>query len=233
VLNRFLIGAIIVLGVNTMPMVVSSEEIEFYTPPTSLFDEPEPSVTSPQPSPAPTTTPVLVEPIKVVPKPSSKPAQKKPMQVETKPITPIIKSEPLKAVKAEKVEAQSLEPVASGTNSGKVNSDALILGFQSDRITLSQTHMSQLEDHLKVYKKLPDTKLIYVHAYAQSNESDGAGKARSYSLSRALSVRDWLIEKGVKAKSVKIRALGSLSSDMVVENSQIPQDRVEVFIGAL
>ena len=143
-LNRFLIGAIIVLGVNTMPMVVSAEEIEFYTPPTSLFDEPEPSVTSPQPPPAPTTTPVLVEPIKVVPKPSSKPAQKQPIQVEIKPIAPIIKSEPLKAVKTEKVEAQSLEPVASGTNSGKVNSDALILGFQSDRITLSQTHMSPL-----------------------------------------------------------------------------------------
>lgn len=230
-LNRPLLCAIFLLGVNAIPTIALSEDIKFYTPPSSLFDEPEAAPVVP-------TAPAPAKQKMVAPKPTSKPIPNQSFKETPEPSKPspkasVVTGEPMKAIKAEKVEAQPLEPVKPSPNDKGAKSNTLILGFQGERITLSQTHISQLEANADEYRKLPSDQLVYIHAYAQSNGSDGAGKARSYSLSRALSVRDWLIEKGIKAKRIKIRALGSLSSDILIESSQIPQDRVEVFVGPL
>ena len=61
---------------------------------------------------------------------------------------------------------------------------------------------------------------IQLLAYAKAS-SDGASRARRLSLSRALAVRAYLIEKGVRSTRMDVRALGDKLGDG-------PADRVDI-----
>ena len=61
---------------------------------------------------------------------------------------------------------------------------------------------------------------VQLMAYA-AGEDLTSSKARRISLSRALSVRSFLIEKGVRSTRIDVRALGDKSEDE-------PQNRVDV-----
>jgi outer membrane protein OmpA-like peptidoglycan-associated protein len=61
---------------------------------------------------------------------------------------------------------------------------------------------------------------IQLLAYAKAS-SDGASRARRLSLSRALAVRAYLIEKGVRSTRMDVRALGDKFGDG-------PADRVDI-----
>jgi len=61
---------------------------------------------------------------------------------------------------------------------------------------------------------------VQLLAYAKASD-DGSSKARRLSLSRALAVRAYLIEKGIRSTRMDVRALGSGFTDG-------PADRVDV-----
>ena len=61
---------------------------------------------------------------------------------------------------------------------------------------------------------------IQLLAYAMAS-SDGTSRARRLSLSRALAVRAYLIEKGVRSTRMDVRALGDKVEDG-------PADRVDI-----
>ena len=56
------------------------------------------------------------------------------------------------------------------------------------------------------------------------NGTDQASQARRLSLSRALTVRSYLISQGVRSTRIDVRALGARASDG-------PADRVDLLIG--
>jgi len=61
---------------------------------------------------------------------------------------------------------------------------------------------------------------IQILAYANSN-ADGTSRARRLSLSRALAVRAYLIEREVRSTRMNVRALGDKTGDG-------PADRVDI-----
>ena len=78
--------------------------------------------------------------------------------------------------------------------------------------------MTQLADRLAGDAVLQ----VQLLAYAEGDE-DNASKARRLSLSRALAVRSYLIDQGVRSTRIEVRALGN----KVPEG---PPDRVDVFV---
>ena len=64
---------------------------------------------------------------------------------------------------------------------------------------------------------------LQLTAYASAPGADNASQARRLSLSRALAVRSYLIEKGVKSTRIDVRALGN-------KNEGGPADRVDVLV---
>jgi len=63
---------------------------------------------------------------------------------------------------------------------------------------------------------------LQIEAYAEGT-SETASAARRLSLSRALAVRSYLIEQGVRSTRVAVRALGNKPSD-----PPAPDDRVDI-----
>ncbi len=96
-----------------------------------------------------------------------------------------------------------------------------LVAFEKDGAHLPdqiRTSLTQLAERLA-----SDTALqIQLLAYAQGDE-DNASKARRLSLSRALSVRSFLIDQGVRSTRIEVRALGN----KVPEG---PADRVDILV---
>lgn len=91
--------------------------------------------------------------------------------------------------------------------------------FISDDTKLSADGQSALES---VLEKLSASENLRVQlmAYAAGDELTSS-KARRISLSRALSVRSYLIEKGVRSTRIDVRALGD-------KGASEPKNRVDV-----
>ena len=64
---------------------------------------------------------------------------------------------------------------------------------------------------------------VLVAAGPRRGESLSSGKARRLSLSRALSVRSFLIENGVRSTRIDVRALGN-------KTAEEPSNRVDVTV---
>ncbi|MEK9970989.1 MAG: OmpA family protein, partial [Ferrovibrio sp.] len=62
---------------------------------------------------------------------------------------------------------------------------------------------------------------LQIRAYAASTVSDGGSGARRLSLTRALAVRQYLIDKGIRSTRIDVRALGAPTDGSA-------PDRVEV-----
>ena len=93
--------------------------------------------------------------------------------------------------------------------------------FQGEKVQLTNTEQKKLD---KVAIKLlnePDQRLQLV-AYA-TTASENASAARRLSLLRALEIRNLLIQKGVSATTMSVRALG----DSV---KSYPADRVDIIM---
>ncbi len=107
-------------------------------------------------------------------------------------------------------------PIAKPTTSNSVLGTA---PFESDSAELSSQAKQSL-DTITVPLKEDENKRIQLLAYAKEN-SDDTSRARRLSLSRALSVRSYLIEKGIQSTRIDVRALGS-------KTDQKPEDRVDI-----
>ena len=98
---------------------------------------------------------------------------------------------------------------------------ALAIIFRSEKIQLTNTEQGKLEELAIKLLNEPDQRLQLV-AYA-TTASENASVARRLSLLRALEIRNILIEKGVSAATMSVRALGDrVKSD--------PPDRVDIIL---
>ncbi|MEE3043788.1 MAG: OmpA family protein [Pseudomonadota bacterium] len=86
-------------------------------------------------------------------------------------------------------------------------SDEYSLGFAADSFELTGQAKSALDQVISAMNK-DDSLRIQLQAYAQGDGAN-ASKARRLSLSRALQVRSYLIDQGVRSTRIDVRALGA------------------------
>lgn len=111
-------------------------------------------------------------------------------------------------------------PPAPSTGNGA----SLSLAFTGEDATLSEAARRQL-DTVAARANKDEALRLQLMAYA-SGTGDAANQARRTSLSRALAVRSYLIDKGVRSTRIDVRALGNR-----LEGGGDP-DRVDVIVGA-
>lgn len=106
------------------------------------------------------------------------------------------------------------------TNVGP-NGRLAVVSFGSGTAELPEAARALLERTAAEMKRDETTRLQLI-AYAAGTE-DASSQARRLSLSRALAVRSYLIEHGVRSTRVDVRALGNKVPDG-------PPDRVDVML---
>ncbi len=113
----------------------------------------------------------------------------------------------------------AIEPQTAALPSAPALAEQIRVLFPDGSIELSDDARRRLS---AVATALGDNTTIRVQilAYANSN-ADGASRARRLSLSRALAVRAYLIERGVRSTRMNVRALGDKFGDG-------PADRVDI-----
>ena len=134
---------------------------------------------------------------------TSQPAQ----MAEVAPAAPKPEPKPEPAA-APAAEEASLPPAtkapAASTSTG---AGEYSLGFASDSFELTSAAQSELNQVIAAMSN-DDSLRIQLQAYAEG-DSANASKARRLSLSRALQVRSYLIDKGVRSTRIDVRALGA------------------------
>ena len=134
---------------------------------------------------------------------TSQPAQ----MAEVAPAAPKPEPKPAPAA-APAAEEASLPPAtkapAASTSTG---AGEYSLGFASDSFELTSAAQSELNQVIAAMSN-DDSLRIQLQAYAEG-DSANASKARRLSLSRALQVRSYLIDKGVRSTRIDVRALGA------------------------
>ena len=81
------------------------------------------------------------------------------------------------------------------------------LGFASDSFELTNAARNELNEVIAAMND-DDNLRIQLQAYAEGDGAN-ASKARRLSLSRALQVRSYLIDQGVRSTRIDVRALGA------------------------
>ncbi len=183
--------------------------------------EPEPQAAAVTPS-APEPAPVPVEPAATPPAPpvppsltqelqataEPPPAPEPPAKAEAPPPPP---SEVLAPAKAPETQTAALPPPTTGLEEVRVL-------FKEGSAELSNTAKRELDAFAKLLNQDTSSR-IQLLAYAKA--ADSASRARRLSLSRALAVRAYLIDKGVRSTRMDVRALG--------HNVKVgPADRVDI-----
>jgi outer membrane protein OmpA-like peptidoglycan-associated protein len=115
---------------------------------------------------------------------------------------------------------QAYAPVPAAAPVGQGDGGATI-SFEKDAAHLQPDALAALTAVANRMGK-DDALQVQLMAYADGDE-DSAGKARRLSLSRALAVRSYLIDQGVRSTRIEVRALGN----KVPEG---PPDRVDVVV---
>ncbi|MBN8196796.1 OmpA family protein [Thalassospira povalilytica] len=121
---------------------------------------------------------------------------------------PAVKAEPAPAPKPAAEEA-AIPPAnkAAPAPMPAAGSDEYSLGFAADSFELTGQAKSALDQVISAMNK-DDSLRIQLQAYAQGDGAN-ASKARRLSLSRALQVRSYLIDQGVRSTRIDVRALGA------------------------
>ena len=149
-------------------------------------------------------------------------------KVEEKAKTPEVSSPAIKKaiskkiVKPQDVEGIPLDAIKS-SNTASSKDVSLVLTYEEDSSGLTQAQIARLKQSLDGFKAKGK---LNIHAYANIPDGGNVGFARSLSLSRALTVREWFVNNGIKAENMTLRALGEarLGNDSVANS-------VEIFTG--
>ncbi len=202
------------------PAPVAQPEIAEKPAPPPARKPPElAAVASPPPPPPPPpakpeeTSKKPVAPLPVVAPPPPPPPPPPPTKT-AKPHKPAV-TVPDK--KPETLEQASLPPSAQALTPGVITK----VIFVAEASKLPAAAKKQLKDMAARLKKQKDLRLQLM-AYA-GRKTLSASKARRLSLSRALSVRSYLIENGVRSTRIDVRALGN-------KTTEEPPDRVDVIV---
>tara|TARA_R100001198_G_scaffold94939_2_gene79462 strand:- start:42 stop:476 length:435 start_codon:yes stop_codon:yes gene_type:complete len=110
---------------------------------------------------------------------------------------------PKPAAETAAVPPAAKDPVASAPSGAGEYS----LAFGSGSFELNNAARAQLDSIVKNMGS-DENMRIQLQAYAEG-DSNNASKARRLSLSRALQVRSYLIDKGVRSTRIDVRALGA------------------------
>ena len=125
----------------------------------------------------------------------------------TPPPLPPAKTEVVAAVEQKVQEVAALPPAAPVSAPSAFRGDTLTVPFSVESARLSDASRSEL-DHL-AKRMLKDEGLgLQLMAYADGDDAS-ASKARRLSLSRALEVRKYLMDKGLRSTRIEVRALGN------------------------
>ena len=206
------------------------------TPPVVASAPPETAVPKIDLPPAPAQPPAKVE---AAPAPPPKAETPPPAKAETPPPPPapalLTPPAPLPVVAAPAVpppppiiatqapqeagqQITRLPPSATGSSAAD---GAPAILFEKDQARLpedARTALTRLAGRMAA----EPTVEVQLLAYAEGDDSN-ASKARRLSLSRALAVRSFLIDQGVRSTRIEVRALGNKVSDG-------PADRVDLVI---
>lgn len=172
------------------------------------------------PPPAPIAPPVAAMPTPLVPTPPapapvvSAPAPAAPIAVPPAP-TPVAPQPP--SVQ----EAHLPPPPPSMAAATTLPDGSLTIPFDRDGAVLSpdaRNRLSTLANRMTADGALQ----VLLMSYAEGDE-ENASKARRLSLSRALAVRSYLIDQGVRSTRIEVRALGNKVTDG-------PADRLDVVL---
>ena len=193
-------------------------------PPAKAPKKPPVTVSAvPAPSIAPSPPPVK----KVEPAPAVKPAAAPSVVLTPPPPPPPMMAQT--AAKTKKAPAArsagkprakqkaALPPAGTPLAPGR----AMQIMFKATASKLPDTAKARLETLAAQLRRQPALRMLLM-AYA-GGESFSSGKARRLSLSRALSVRSYLIETGVRSTRIDVRALGN-------KTAEEPLNRVDVTV---
>ncbi len=178
-------------------------------------------VKAPEPPPAP---PVVAPPVAVAPPVPlvAAPPPPPPVQVAVAPPAPVVPA-PVAPVVQPPATSQLLAAVAPPAAVTIRKGDNLTVLFAADSEHLPDSAQGDLE---KLAQKMERDEglTLQLLAYAAGDEAN-ASKARRLSLTRALKVRTYLMELGVRSTRIEVRALGNK-----IEGG--PADRVDVVLGS-
>lgn len=170
---------------------------------------------------------VLARPTPPPPRPSIKPPPmpRKTVAKITPPVPRSVTPPPVRKVTPPPAPRQtaSLPSRPSGSSSTGQSANLVRLGFKAGEAKLPAPAVKQLD--IVIGKLTKQTTLrLQLLAYADG-ATTSASQARRLSLSRALAVRSYLIDKGIRSTRIDVRALGNQ-----VKGS--PADRVDVIINS-
>lgn len=103
-----------------------------------------------------------------------------------------------------------------------VDFEPFALTFNGNAGKISPNHQNEIQEKLLTYLDPAKLNVITVEAYA-SIQGEQMNSDRRIALSRAMSVREFLIDKGIPSTSINVRSLGS-------QTNKQPLDRVEISI---
>lgn len=171
--------------------------------PKTMMVPPKRAVTEKSPAPVADAPKFIDEPLPagLEPMPSEPLTEEKP--VEEKTVEPKVEATPAPAA-----ETKAVVPSHSD----------LTLEFDPPSSQLSPAAQKKLDD-ITAQLKESEGMRIQIRAFAQA--TDGPSSARRMALSRALMVRSYLTDKGIKPTRLDVRALGS-------ETDTTPLDRVDL-----
>jgi outer membrane protein OmpA-like peptidoglycan-associated protein len=165
------------------------------------------------PAPAVTQTPVTPPPAATAPTASAA----APAPAAPPPATPPAASAPPATSAPQQTAAAPVAPrpaPASGVQAGVVN-----IPFTAGQGDLPASEVASLDALARQYAAGEDR--LQIRAYAAPSASDGGSGARRLSLTRALAVRQYLIDRGIRSTRIDVRALGAPTDGTA-------PDRVEV-----
>lgn len=158
---------------------------------------PKTAMTAPAIRKAPPPRPAAVPPPPVWPR--VRPPSRNTVKAE-----PSVPSAPKAPQKAPRVQVASVPPPTKTENDGTIQ-----IGFNSRSSDLPSTASGALDKLIAQMGN--DTNLrVQLHGYA-NGASDSPSQARRLSLFRALSVRTYLMKKGIRSTRIDVRALGKKS----------------------
>ncbi|MBE0531514.1 MAG: OmpA family protein [Rhodospirillales bacterium] len=184
-------------------------------PPPPAIERPQAAVAPPKPQAAPDSLP----PPAAVEKPQTPAPQTPAAAVPTPPPPPAADSERVAAATPapSAVEQAALPKTGKATPGG----DALKVLFETEEAKLSEQARGELKTIVQEILDKADLR-VQLLAYA-GGEALSSSKARRLSLSRALAVRSYLIENGLRSTRIDVRALGD-------KTAEEPVNRVDVNI---
>jgi len=227
---------VIVPKVEKAPEIVAAKPVPVAAPapppaPAPVVASAAPTPLTPEPTPTPAPTPAPA-PVVAAPPPAPTPAPvvvaPPPAPVAPAPVAPapVVAAAPASSAVpvapplATPAPQQASAPVPAAAVVGLGDGGATI-PFEKDAAHLQPGALAALTA-MASRMASDDSLQVQLMAYADGDE-DSAGKARRLSLSRALAVRSYLIDQGVRSTRIEVRALGNKVPDG-------PPDRVDVVV---